>query len=212
MINLDDRPCETLTCSEQRPLELQGWSDGHGPVMGDGNTSGRQAVTMSMQLDWHEWLATLDPEERERAVSLRDTLQQLGCPYPEAAAQSEVGLDFAQLARFLAVRRIWPEHIDRWRSSVQPTSPYPVIRRLLASGADPNDVVQLARLAAFETANGLLYWLTREGADPELDDSMPGWTLMETVDDLPTWRRVGGLHEGFLSFDPSGNEGSDLWT
>jgi hypothetical protein len=50
------------------------------------------------------------------------------------------------------------------------------------------------------------------GYDPEAPDDCPGWELVETdPDGNPTGRAVGGLHESFLSVDPSGREGGDLW-
>ena len=78
-----------------------------------------QAVSMSEWLEWDEWLATLDSEQHQRAIDLRDPCARFGARDPEIWARSEVGQDFAQLARFLALRHIWPEHIDSWRSAVE---------------------------------------------------------------------------------------------
>ena len=53
-----------------------------------------------------------------------------------------------------------------------------------------------------------------EGHDPEAPGDAPGWQLMETgaASDELTGRDVGGLHESILSLDPSGREGSDLFS
>jgi hypothetical protein len=46
-----------------------------------------------------------------------------------------------------------------------------------------------------------------EGCDPEVGDDLPGWLLVETdAEGEPTQRQIG-LHESFLSLDPSGREG-----
>jgi hypothetical protein len=73
------------------------------------------------------WLATLDSEQHQRAIDRRDTFARFRARDPGIWAPSEVGQDFAQLARFLALRHIWPEHIDSWRSAGEPTAPYPEI-------------------------------------------------------------------------------------
>ena len=62
-------------------------------------------------------------------------------------------------------------------------------------------------MVAYETAFGVLD-LIDTGYDPDAPFDGPGWSLMEVnADGELSGRRVGGLHEDFLSMDPSGREG-----
>jgi hypothetical protein len=165
---------------------------------------------MSSRAQWDEWLASLHPIRRQQALDLRAAFAELGADDPESWARSEVDELIPQLARFLALRQIWERDIDRW--SDPGSREIPVVKRLIESGADIADVIQLARLAAYEAAFGLLQSLTDEGYDPSAEPWMPGWKLVETAKERLTGREVGSLHESILSMDPSGREGSDLWT
>jgi hypothetical protein len=161
---------------------------------------------------WDEWLATVDPDARARALKLRNVFADLGADDPEGWARSEVSEDIAQLARFIAVRTLWRDTINVW--SEKSLNSNAAASRLLARGADAADLVRLARAAAYQAVFGVLYRLAGEGSDYELEDrveNLPGWRLMETVNDSLTGRDVGGLHESILTMDPSGNEGQDLW-
>ncbi|MBE1588695.1 hypothetical protein ACFPOI_54845 [Nonomuraea angiospora] len=114
-----------------------------------------------------------------------------------------------QLARFLALRHIWPTLINGWAATSARES-VPAAERLLAAGADRTDLVRVARSVAYETAFALLYSITAHGYDDEAPDA-PGWRLMETTPagEL-TGRSLQALHEDLLSMDPSGQEGGDL--
>ncbi|RAY13850.1 hypothetical protein DPM19_19230 [Actinomadura craniellae] len=116
-----------------------------------------------------------------------------------------------QLAGFLALRRIWPEMIDGWAAPGALES-LPAAARLLAAGADRDDVIRLARCTAYEAVFAMLYRLTGEGRDHEASEDTPGWVLMETTPrgDL-TGRPVRGLYEDILTMDPSGRDGQDLF-
>ncbi|MET7672626.1 hypothetical protein [Micromonospora luteifusca] len=81
----------------------------------------------------------------------------------------------------------------------------------LNAGADPHDVLLVARAAAYEAVVAAVCILD-EGGDPNARESDPGWHLVETDADCnPTGREIGGLHESLLETDPSGHEGADLW-
>jgi hypothetical protein len=76
----------------------------------------------------------------------------------------------------------------------------PTAKRLLDAGADRNDLVRVARAAAYEAVFTAV-WAIDEGHDPDAPDDCPGWRLMETEPDChPTGRVVGGLHESFQSW------------
>ncbi|QFY15037.1 hypothetical protein GBF35_50395 [Nonomuraea phyllanthi] len=116
-----------------------------------------------------------------------------------------------QLARFLALRRIWPELIDEWAAPGTLES-IPAANRLLSNGANRDDLARLARASAYEALFGLLFHLTASGQDDEAPEGSPGWRLMETTTagDL-TGRAIPSLHEDLLGMDPSGREGQDLF-
>ncbi|MGW0192020.1 hypothetical protein [Nonomuraea sp. NPDC003201] len=149
--------------------------------------------------------------DRDAVVALRASFEALGAGDPEGSAISEITENIPQLARFLALRSIWPELIDAWASPGS-LETNPAANRLLSSGANRDDLAQLARASAYEAVFGLLYRLTANGQDDEAPENSPGWRLMETTaaGDL-TGRAVQSLHEDLLSMDPSGREGQDLF-
>jgi hypothetical protein len=152
-----------------------------------------------------DWLAQLPEQDRHRAEQMLHELRAMGCREPEAWAQSEVTENIAQVARYRFLHQLWPSLIDTWRDGVRAL---PAAQRAINAGADPSDVVQIARVAAYEAVFGLLYHLEDDG----LDSPLPSWALVE-VDPAgtPTGRDVGGLFEDLLGIDPSGREGQDLW-
>jgi hypothetical protein len=118
-------------------------------------------------------------------------------------------------------RAIWSRLIDSHTEDVgwidrvvalhtaQPTVPFAdagiALRRLLALGADPEDIASICRWVAYETAFGVV-----ELIDAGIDegDAGRGWQLIETdEEDIPTGRILQGLHEELLTADPSGREG-----
>ncbi|MEV4293421.1 hypothetical protein [Microbispora rosea] len=153
----------------------------------------------------------MNDEDRAALLALRDSFAALGAADPDSWALSEISEDIPQLARFLALRRIWPELIDSW-AAPGALENIPAAARLLAHGADRSDLAQLARVTAYEAVFGLLYNLTAAGRDGEAPDNSPGWRLMETTASGElTGRAVRHLHEDLLTMDPSGRDGRDLW-
>ena len=105
----------------------------------------------------------------------------------------------------------WVHRIAQQPASDEPLGDYgAVIRRMLDAGVPPADIARLARLAAYETAHGLLYHLEDPAVSyegfPETDDQ-PLWslTLIDEDTDQPT-TPLRGLHESLLSLDPAGKE------
>lgn len=74
-------------------------------------------------------------------------------------------------------------------------SNYPAAARLLASGADTDDLVRAMSVVAYEATFNALFVLTSE----------------EDIQELANSGTAVGLHEDLLSADPTGNEGSDLF-
>ncbi|MFG1960060.1 hypothetical protein [Nonomuraea sp. NPDC049028] len=153
----------------------------------------------------------MDEVDRDAVVALRTCFEALGADNPERRAVSEITENIPQLARFLALRSVWPELIGVW---VAPGSleTIPAANRLLSNGAYRDDLAQLVRSTTYDAIFGLLYRLTTHGRDDEAPDDSPGWRLMETTatGEL-TGRAVQSLHESLLSMDPSGRDGQDLF-
>jgi hypothetical protein len=159
---------------------------------------------------WDEWLDTLPTDERDRAIALADLFERRGAPDPRDWARSQISENIAQMARFLILRRLWRDTVGEWMDpdSLSRTDP---ARRLLASGANPHDVLLVARAAAYDAMVAVAGMLDA-GIDWEIAAEGPGWSLMETdAEGAPTGRTISGLIESLMATDPSGNDGDDLW-
>ena len=80
----------------------------------------------------------MNEEDRAAAVALRDRFAEVGADDPENVALSEIRENIPQLARFLALRHIWPQLIDSW-AAPGALERVPAGARLLAAGADRED-------------------------------------------------------------------------
>jgi hypothetical protein len=127
-------------------------------------------------------------------MDLRDKFAALGADDPDSWASSEITENIPQLARFRLLRGMWAI-VDEQGPSTGPTHEAgdAAQNRLLALGAEPEDLRAIARMAAFDALSSALYFLDDPG-DDEVPD-LPGWALMETSGGEPTGRLVQGLHE-----------------
>ncbi len=121
-----------------------------------------------------------------------------------------------QEARALVLRTLWPQVIDNYLPRRHGMAEVPAAQRLLAAGADPQDLSTAMRAAAYAAVFSLLYRIDSMG-DENSPPEAPGWMLVEVRqnDDgeyESTGRHIGGLHESILSADPSGRDGSDLFS
>jgi hypothetical protein len=81
------------------------------------------------------------------------------------------------------------------------------VRRILAAGADPEDLREVARAIFLHTAFDAVHTVD-EGHDPEAGEGMPGWLLAEVGADLVlTGRVIPGLHEDLLTTEPDEADG-----
>ncbi|NRQ30711.1 hypothetical protein HII36_02515 [Nonomuraea sp. NN258] len=153
----------------------------------------------------------MNENDRAKVRTLQNLFAALGADDPQGWAASEISEDIPQLARFLALRRIWPDLINAW-AAPGALENIPAAARLLAAGANPADLARVAQVAAYETAFGLLHTLTASGRDDDAPADAPGWSLMETTPSGElTGRAVRSLHEDLLTMDPSGREGQDIF-
>lgn len=159
---------------------------------------------------WQEWLNSLDAPRKAAAESLRAQFSALGVTDPVDLIKSEVMEDLPQLARFVLLRSLWHGAIDGW---TEPGSldQLPAAQRLLATGADREDLVRLVRAVAYEAVFATLDELDA-GGDVNVSGVGAGWVVMESGEDgPPAGRALAGLHEDLLTMDPSGRDGADLW-
>ncbi|MEU8124663.1 hypothetical protein AB0C21_38635 [Spirillospora sp. NPDC049024] len=159
------------------------------------------------QRAWDQWLAGLPTQQRTAAIALRDRFAQVGADGPEEWAKSEVSEDIPQLASFLLLRRLWDEVLDGWGNPGAVES-VPPAARLLAAGADRDDIVRTMQAAAFEAVFGTLLVIDDSGATTPDDQPYPGRRLHETDSaGQDTGRCLGGLYESLRATDPSGRDG-----
>lgn len=159
---------------------------------------------------WRTWLASLDADRRASAECLRLRFEALGAADADDRARSEVMENLPHLARFALLRSLWRAPIDGW-ADPGAFAGLPAAQRLLAAGADKEDLVGLARAVAYEAVFETLDELD-SGGDVNASGMDVGWIVMESGEDgAPTGRALAGLHEDLLTSDPSGRDGADLW-
>ncbi|RSO29985.1 hypothetical protein DMH15_26515 [Streptomyces sp. WAC 06725] len=147
---------------------------------------------------------------RAAADSLHAQFSALGVTDPADLVKSEVIEGVPQLARFVLLRSLWRGAIDGWAGPGS-LDQLPAAQRLLAAGADREDLVRLARAVAYEAVFATLDELDA-GGDANVMGVEAGWVVMESDEDgSPTGRTLPSLHEDLLTMDPSGRDGADLW-
>lgn len=76
------------------------------------------------------------------------------------------------------------------------------VRRIVAAGADPEDLKEMARAIFLFTAFEAVQTVD-EGHDPQAGEGMPGWLLTEVGGDLVlTGRVIPDLHQDLLTTEP----------
>ncbi len=131
-------------------------------------------------------------------------------------AESEAEEGLPQLARYRLLRTVWQD-VDAWGTeAVRWVDSYRTdgvaagaVDRALAAGLTPEDLGELAREVARETAFGVLHALAdpADGSLPaEVEEQLPGWRLAE-LDPAgePTGRHLDALHEDFAALEPKGS-------
>jgi len=116
----------------------------------------------------------------------------------------------AEHTRSVLLRGLWRDAIDGW-GAPGGLDQLPAARRLLAAGADRDDLVRLVRAGAYEAVFATLDTLDQGGPvhDP---DAVRGWVVMATdAEGTPTGQALPGLHEDLLTSDPGGRDGAGLW-
>ena len=149
---------------------------------------------------------------------LTAVFEELGAPDPHGWARSEVTEGINQLGRYLFLKGAW-EHVvddedtdwmDRTVQRTSPESDHPFddvahgLRRLLANGADKQDLQRVIRGMQVHLLFGLCYLLDDPGVVE--GNVYKSWRLFEVDEDGAAGRVIGGLHESVLATDPTGRE------
>jgi len=137
---------------------------------------------------------------------LTKIFEDLGAANPEDWAESEVSEGIPQLARFLFLKGCWsnivsdtePSWIDEIISRIPEDSnelfagTAHALRRLLASGANREDIAEVVRGMQAE----LLFHVCYQLADSDVVEGYDfvKWALMEVGEDEVPSREIAGLH------------------
>ncbi len=150
---------------------------------------------------------------------LSELFKRLGANGPEEWAKSQINEGIPQLHRYLFLRECWrlirsddeSGWIDKEISAakVDPDAPYAGIgaslERLIAAGANREDINQIVRGMQAELLANICYMLDDNGlVEPEIRGV--GWGLFQTTEEGDPVESISGLHESVLVTDPTGRE------
>ena len=74
-------------------------------------------MSVSSESEWATAVQAMNDHDRTAANALRDRFLELGADDPDMWALSEISQDIPQLARFLALRHVWPDMINSYADS-----------------------------------------------------------------------------------------------
>jgi hypothetical protein len=149
-----------------------------------------------------------EAESDPRFLSLVAQFRSLNCADPESHARLEITENIPELSRINFLRELWqtltPRGVPKALKScgaiieghpfgppVDGDGPY---ERLLASNADMNDVVEIARHAQISVLVAVVSLLDGVSTNgPVCEDA--SWGLYEQFDDGKAGRRLDSLHE-----------------
>jgi hypothetical protein len=172
---------------------------------------------------FEEWRKLLAPEDRKKADELLSAYKHFGASFAEELTRAEISSGSPEFARYLFLRRLWPEVIDSWKrapsewidrvASAAARNPEGhfadaglALQKMRDRGVADEDIAAFARMVAYETTFAVLS-LIGEGGDLASPLEV-GWRIEEVAPDgQPTGREMHGFHELILSMDPTGREG-----
>jgi hypothetical protein len=166
---------------------------------------------------YEAWFEALPDADKERTNILMAQFKAVNAPAARAWVRSEISENLPQLATFLFLHDVWVhidsvvDEADMWIGDALLPTANPdlplftdaghALRKMKEAGLSQAEIVAVARLAAYNTAWGIVHSLDRERAF-QAGEGSPGWRLMETnaAGEL-TGRDLGGLHESLLSLE-----------
>jgi hypothetical protein len=146
----------------------------------------------------------------------------LGARDPESWARSQVEEGIPQYARFVFLHQSWKyiiadgdtawiersiEQADR-RPGAPGSGAGLALKRMLAAGANREDIADLVRVMQWHVLAGMAYQLADAGVVEYPSAELPrvNWMLFEVDDNGEPLQPIDGLHESVLDTDPSGRE------
>ncbi|MFJ4854747.1 hypothetical protein [Streptomyces sp. NPDC088730] len=159
-----------------------------------------------------------DIDEPPEPAELIGLFEALGADDAVGWAESEAEENIPQLARFRFLRMVWQD-IDAWSAAApgwveayrEDGPAASAVRRALRLGLTPDELGEMAREIAKDTAFGLLQGLAGPAdgdLPPGTEARLPGWCLAELS---PEGRRTGrvldALHEDLDEVEPQGPAG-----
>jgi len=160
--------------------------------------------------------------EEEQIRLWTERFRLLGAYDPDSWAKSQVKEGIPQYARFIFLRQAWKEILDdddaAWIDSEiasaakRPSGPGAgiglALKRILALGADREDLTEIVRVMQWELLSRIAYQLSDPGVVEYPDESFPkvNWELFEVDSKNNPLHPIGGLHESILDTDPTGRE------
>lgn len=159
---------------------------------------------------------------RDELDRLVEAFRAWGVSDPESWARSQVEEGIDQYGRLVFLRGAWQcvhrEGEDAWIDAIteaarkRPDEPGAgaghALERLLAAGADRQDLAELVRVMQWELLHGLMYLLSDPTFVDYPSDGVPRveWALFRIDDDGVPQGPIGFLHESVLETDPTGRE------
>jgi hypothetical protein len=160
--------------------------------------------------------------KEQEIQKLTEQFRALGVFIPEGWARSQINEGIPQYARFVFLRQAWQSVIadgdTSWierqmqeaeRDPRQPGAGVgPALKRMLAAGANREDIAEVVRVMQWRVLADLAYQLADPGVVEYPRDGMPvvNWTLFEGDDNGKPLHPIDGLHESVLDTDPTGRE------
>ena len=158
----------------------------------------------------------------EAIQKLAAHFRALGAFNPEGWARSEIQEGIPQYARFVFLRQAWQSVIAEGDTSwieqqIQDAERHPrdpgagvgpALKRLLAAGANREDIADVVRVMQWHVLARMAYQLDdSDGVDyPRKDMPKVNWGLFETdAEGLPL-HPIDALHESVLDTEPTGRE------
>ncbi len=161
-------------------------------------------------------------DDQARIDSLASRFRAMGLDDPESWARSQVEEGINQYTRLVFLRGAWEAvmaggdqgWIDRHVAAAKAHPDEPgagaghALGRLLATGANPGDLVELVRAAQWEALSRVVYQLSDPGivTYPSPEARRVAWALFEIDEDGNPLQEIPNLHESVLETDPSGRE------
>ena len=140
-----------------------------------------------------------DERTLQRAEAMALALERSDCPEPEGWVISELAEGIPQMARFAVLRAIWERAIS---PTVEAEFDLDGEAQELATRAFRTLTIEERRKLHTAIAKSLCFQFLNVIDEGYLNENLPSWAVVEIgLDDQPTGRTIGGLHESTGELD-----------